>query len=99
MAKGDITTILTATTSAGNSDSFYVRPDANVTIMPDIDLGAAETADVQISDDNGTTFKGYLDGSAVELTATKNAIRLYGPAVYRVAKDATASATAIILQE
>ncbi|MCK5236077.1 MAG: hypothetical protein KAR06_03745 [Deltaproteobacteria bacterium] len=99
MAKGDITTILTATTSAGNSSHFYVRPDANVTIMPDIDLGAAETADVQISDDNGTTFKDYIDGSAVELTATKNAIRLYGPAVYRVAKDATASATAIILQE
>ena len=99
MATGNLTTILTATTGAGNSSHFYVRPESNVTIMPDINLGAAETADVQISHDNGTTFKDYLDGTAVELTATKNAIRLYGPATYRVAKDSTASATAIILQE
>jgi len=99
MAKGDVTTILAATTSAGNSSHFYVGPNSSVTIMPDIDLVSTETADVQISDDNGETFKDYQDGAAVELTASLNALRLYGPAVYRVAKDSTASATAIILQE
>ncbi len=99
MAKGDVTIILEAATGAGNSASFYVGPNTSVTVMPDIDLVSAETADIQISDDNGTTFKDYQDGAAVELTAILNALRLYGPAVYRVAKDATASATAIILQE
>jgi len=91
-------TILDATTSAGNSELFFVVADTSVTIMTDIDLVSAETADVQITHDDGATWKDYLDGSAVELTATLNALRLYGPAAYRVAKDATASATAILLQ-
>ena len=99
MAKGDVTTILATTTSAGNSSSFYVGPNSNVTIMTDAELVSAETADVQISYDGGTTFKDYIDTAAVELTATINAIRLYGPAVYRVAKDATVTTTAVILQE
>ena len=99
MSKGDITTILAAATGAGNSSHFYVGPGSNVTVMTDVDLAGAETADIQISHDNGTTFKDYQDGAAVELTATLNALRLYGPSVYRVAKDATVSATAILLQE
>lgn len=97
--KGDITTILAATTSAGNSSSHYIGPMNNVTIMTDVDLVTTETADVQISYDNGTTWNDYLDGAAVELSATINALRLYGPMLFRVAKDASASATAIILQE
>jgi len=41
----------------------------------------------------------YQDGAAVELTATKNAVRLYGPALYRPAKDSTSTATGMFLQE
>lgn len=90
--------ILASTTGAGNSDKFYVDENRSVTITSDVDLAGVEVAAIEISPDNGVTFRAYLDGIAVELTATKNAIRLYGPAVYRVAKGATASATAIILQ-
>jgi len=91
-------TILAATTSEGNSRLFYVEADTSVTIMTDIDLVSAETAGVQITHDDGATWKDYLDGAAVELTASLNALRLYGPATYRIAKDTTVSATAILLQ-
>ena len=93
------TEILAAQTGAGNSRPFTVEKDTSVTVMTDIDLAGAETADIQITHDGGTTWKDYLDGAAVELTATLNALRLYGPATYRVAKDATASATAVLFQD
>ena len=92
-------TLLTAQTGAGNSDSFYVPQMLNRTLIVSPDLAGSETADVQISHDDGTTWADYLDGIAVELTATKNSLRLYGPAWFRVAKDVTAGATGIYLQE
>jgi len=91
--------ILEATTSAANSAQFTVVENKSVTVMTDIDLVSAETADIQITHDGGATWKDYQDGAAVELTATLNAFRLYGPATYRVAKDATVSATAILFQD
>jgi hypothetical protein len=91
--------LLTAATGAGNSDPFYVPQMRNATVIVSPDLAGAETADIQISHDDGTTWVDYQYNGAIELTATKNAERLYGPALYRVAKDATAGATGIYLQE
>lgn len=92
-------TLLAAQTGAGNSASFYVPQMLNATVICSPDLGAGETADIQISHDDGTTWVDYQDGAAVELTETQNAIRVYGPGLFRVAKDATSGATGIFLQE
>lgn len=92
-------TLLAAQTGAGNSAAFYVPQMLNATVICSPDLAGAETADIQISHDDGTTWVDYQDGAAVELTATQNGLRLYGPALFRVAKDATTGATGIYLQE
>ena len=89
--------LLIATASAAQSKSFYVSKDQVVTVMASPILDGAETADIQISHDDEVTWQDYIDGIAVELTATKNAIRLYGPMMYRVDKDSTTSATGIYL--
>ena len=95
----DAKELLAAQTGAGNSNPFYVPQMLNRTLIVSPDLAGSETADVQISRDDGTTWVDYTDGSAVELSSTKNALRLYGPAWFRVAKEATAGATGIYLQE
>jgi len=89
--------LLAKTTGAGNSADFYVSRDQVVSVMTSPNLAGSETADIQLSYDKGQTFVDYIDVSAVELTATKNAIRLYGPMLYRVAKDSTSTATGIYL--
>ncbi len=91
------TELLAPKTGADQTKNFYVPKDQVVTIMASPILDGSETADVQISHDEGHTFQDYIDSTAVELTATKNAIRLYGPMMYRVDKDITASATGIYL--
>ncbi len=91
--------ILLAVTGAGTSDSFPVKDGATVSVYCSPNLAGAETADIQVSPDNGVTWVDYLDGTAaVELTATLNAIKLYGPGRFRIVKDATVSATGIWLQ-
>ena len=89
--------LLAAKTGADQSKTFWVSKDQVVTVMVSPNLAGSETADIQISHDDGTTWADYLDGIAVELTATKNTERLYGPMLYRVDKDATAGATGIYL--
>jgi len=89
--------LLAAKTGADQSKSFYVAKDQVVTVMVSPDLATTETADIQISHDDGTTWADYIDGTAVELTLTKNTLRLYGPMLYRVDKDATAGATGVYL--
>lgn len=89
--------LLAATTDADQSEAFYVPKDQVATVMASPDLATTETADIQLSHDDGKTYADYIDGSAVELSLTKNAIRLYGPMWYRVDKDATAGATGIYL--
>ncbi len=93
-----VETLLAAQTGAGNSEQFYIKQGEVATLICSPDLAGSETADVQISHDNGTTFVDYQDGGAIELSATKNAMRLYGPGLYRVAKDSTIGATGIFLQ-
>ena len=93
-----MSTILAATTSAANSESVTLDAQDVVTIMVSPDLAGSETADIQITPDGGATWVDYqYDGAAIELTASQNAIRLYGPMKFRVAKDATAGATGVFL--
>ena len=89
--------LLAVTTDADQSASFYVPKDQVVVVMTSPILAGSETADIQLSHDNEVTWVDYIDVSAVELTATKNAIRLYGPMLYRVDKDSTSTATGIYL--
>lgn len=91
--------ILASATDAGNSEEFFVSNRLGAVIQSVPNLAGAEVAEVEISHDKGTTWVPYLDGASVELTANKNALKLYGPALYRVAKEATASATAIYMTD
>jgi len=99
MPLGSNKEILIATTDAGTSESFDVDEGKSVAVFCEPDLGSTETADIQICTDGIDTYVDYVDGTAVELTSTQNGIKLYGPGRFRVAKDATASATAIRVQE
>ncbi len=59
-------------------------------------LTLAETVDVYISFDNGTTWDVlYVEGTAVQLTATDNAKTFYGPCHIGVTKSATAAAVGV----
>jgi len=89
--------LLAPTTDATQSANFYVPKDQVATVMCSPDLAGSETGDVQLSHDDGTTWVDYVDVSAVELSVSKNAIRLLGPMLYRIDKDSTAGATGIYL--
>lgn len=83
----------------GNSESFFVNNLHGAIIQVSPDLAGVEVAGIEISHDNGTTWVPYIDGTAVQLTATKNALRVYGPALYRVAKSVTATATGVYVMD
>jgi len=87
-------TLIASQTVGATSDSFYVSKNEPATIHCTPDLVSAETVTVEISTDN-ETFVTYQDGAAVNLTVLINALRLHGPAFYRVVKTATVSATAV----
>jgi len=87
-------TLIVSQTAGDTSESFYVSKNAPASIHCTPDLVSAETVTMEISTDN-ETFVTYQDGAAVRLTASINALRLQGPAFYRVVKTATVSATAV----
>ena len=87
-------TLIISQTAGATSDSFFVSKKEPATIHCVADLVSAETVAIEISLDD-ETFIPYQDGAAVQLTASINALRLYGPAFYRVVKSATATATAV----
>ena len=91
--------ILAAQTGAGNSLPFYVGSHQKATVMASPNLAGGETADVQVSHDDGTTWIDIQDTSALELSATRTMLQLDGPALYRLAKDSTAGATGLYLFE
>ena len=96
MTKNNFYTLTTATTLASTSDSFYVDAESPVTVGIEPDLAAGETVDVQVTVD-GTTYKDYVDSDAtVQLTTGQNTLRLYGPAIYKVQKTATATSTCAV---
>jgi len=84
-------------TDAETSQSFFVAQNHSVCIHCTPDLDGIEKAQVEISSSQDGTFVPYQDGALVNLYSSQNALRLYGPAFYKVAKEATASATAISL--
>lgn len=91
--------ILAPTTDAGNSEEFFVSNEFGAVIQVSPNLAGVEVAVVEISHDNRTTWVPYLDGASVELTANKNALKLYGPAMYRVAKSATAGVVGVYMTD
>jgi hypothetical protein len=64
--------ILAKATGAGNSADFIVRPGVPVSIAayPEANLGA-DTGALVLKNPDGTYDAVYLDGSAVELSATR----------------------------
>lgn len=85
--------IITETTSAANSGIISVSAHDHVTFGVTGTLGGAENIDVQYTDDGGSTWKDlYQDGSQVRLTTTNNLVTVYGPGLFRLAKEATSSA-------
>jgi len=91
-------TKLAAVTGAAQSSEFFVRQEEKITVMCSPNLVSAETAQIQISHDDGTTWVDANNGTALQLTATINMIVLDGPGIYRVDKDATVSATGIYVR-
>ena len=81
-------------TAQKTSASFFVSQHTNVAIHCVPDLGSTETVIIQISLDN-ITFVDYLDGATVKLDNAENALKLQGPAFFRVSKSVTAVATAV----
>lgn len=93
-------TLLAPATGAGNSAEFVVgeQHEATVYLHATSGLVVSEFADLQISHDGGSTWADYFkDGSQVRLTNTNNAVTIYGPGRFRVAKDATTNAAGIYL--
>lgn len=65
-------------------------------------LGTAETVDIQISNDGGTTWEDYYhNGSLQQLTgatSTKtNALTIVGPGFFRADKSSTSTAIQVVL--
>jgi hypothetical protein len=90
--------ILAATTSAANSSEFRVRGgNDKVTIVADPPLAGAEQCDLDLSTDGGTTWLRMQDGVLTATIAERKFV-LADPGHYRVAKDVTASATALKLE-
>ena len=86
-------------TAIGNSESFFVNNLHGAIIQVSPDLTGVEVAGVEISHDDGTTWVPYIDGTAAELSVTKNALKVYGPALHRVAKSVTAAETGIYVMD
>ena len=93
--------LITKQTAAATAD---VAVDAQSNLLPcgivSNGLAGTEVVDVLISDDNGVTYAPLLDtasGLPVQLTATKNAISLVAPALYRLSKTVTVAAVGVAL--
>ena len=95
-------TILSPTTSAGNSNNVGVLSNDKKTLIMHAASGltVGENGDVQISHDSGTTWQDlYESGSQTRLNSTNVAVTVYGPGLFRVAKEATTNATGIYLSD
>lgn len=93
-------TLLSPVTDAANSSSFNITNNGRKTIIIYAASGhtAAQYSDVEISHDGGTTFADlYQNGAQVRMSSTNTAVTVYGPGVFRVAKEATTNATGVYL--
>lgn len=93
------TLIPAGTAAATSKDSgFYINPGEEATVMCSPDLAGAEVVTIQISHDNGATWVDYqYNGATIQLTSTQNAVKLYGPMLYRTSKGVTAGSTGVFL--
>lgn len=90
-------TSLSPTTSATASSSFFISGLERVTVICP-GLAGAETAQLQISYDEGLTFIDYYDRDGiVQFTATCNGLLVEGPGTFRVDKDASVGAVGVYL--
>lgn len=94
-------TLLAATTSSAQSTKVVVgrgevpREQRPISISAP-GMAGAENADVQFSQDGGTTWNDlFEDGVQIRLTATNNMITIFGPGVFRIDKEATAAAVGV----
>ena len=86
--------VLASATGAGDSSEVLVPEGRSATfVMGDRGDLAAETGDVQIKHPFTDTWDDlYLGGSQQQLSATNNAITVYGPGRYRVSCSARTTA-------
>jgi hypothetical protein len=88
--------ILASTTAAAASSPVAVLTRRAVTLFCQPALVAAEVATLQISPDQGLTWVNVIQGgSQVQLSATNTIVRVDAPAIVRLNKGATVSATAL----
>lgn len=82
------------TTAAVNSVAIPVGDKCTFIVTGT--LGAAEKIDIEISPDRGSTFSDlYQDGLQTQLSTTNNAVTVYGPGIFRVAKGITSAACGV----
>ena len=88
--------IITEATGAANSGIVSVSARDLVSFGITGTIASGEYADVQYTDDGGSTWHDlYQDGSQVRMTDTNNMVTVYGPGIFRIAKEVTASAAGV----
>ena len=85
--------LLVATTDAAASNTFTADQGRVVTVMLTGTVGAGETADIQVSNDGGTTWI----SDSTQLTNTELIRVVVGPGLFRVNKGATAAAAGVTI--
>ena len=84
--------IAPAALGATNSSSFVARTRRHVTVFCVPALTAAEVATIQISNDNGIT---WINTTLGTISVTNTTRTVLSPGLYRVAKGASVTATAV----
>ena len=93
------TEIVAAATAGGEGEFGATAGRLPVTLFAP-GLAGAETVDIQISQDGGSTFTDvYQNGAQVQLDATNNVISLFGPGHYKAVKSATSASVGVYLSE
>tara|TARA_R110000803_G_scaffold78618_1_gene143798 strand:+ start:403 stop:708 length:306 start_codon:yes stop_codon:yes gene_type:complete len=93
------TTLLASQTAAAQSlDVIVTKDNLPYTFSCTPVLAGTEKATLQLKDNAGGYSDFYQDGILQELGATNMAVSIFGPAIFRIDKDITATATAVIGQ-
>lgn len=95
-------TILADATGAGQSSEFWVGTNETATVVAEPIMDSTNKATLQITNDDGTTWIDALIGDTPEsheLSATTTIMKVHGPGLFRIDKDATTATIGIYLQE
>jgi len=95
-----LTTLIPAQTAAVNTPVAFTCSKGRIPVtISALGLLGGETAPIMISQDAGVTWEALsVDGAIVEVTATNNAITVYGPLFLGVKKTLTTVAVAVTAQ-